>query len=349
MAEPGAEAGEARPVAQQQPGRAEGACPEDDAPGPHAPEAVLDRVQEILAVALARLEVLAVADLEPVVVPRDAVGLAAAADVGARVLGGREVGEVRGLLGAVVAADVALAAHPACGTCGAVHVQLGLERLAGRRLGVFRRPERDGERRALEVEVQAPCGALQRAGLGDRVVARRVDRVALGALHRLGLLVVRVEVLARDQPALAAVVHERLGVLAQHDVGVDQRSATEPGRDDRVDPREAQDLVEAVPAARRVPERAAHVVRRARERARRPRPPALEHQHRPSGLREPARDGRSAEARADDDDVESLGAITVRHLRPPRRRGAGGRARSGRIGRCGWSSPARVRGGRPRP
>ena len=231
------------------------------------------------------------------------------ADLSALVLGVGEVVVVERVLGAEVAADVALAAQLAGDALAAVQVR----DLLDDRLARHRRPalvgERDGQRRQEPVEAVLLGGVLEGVGLRRPRVRLVLERVALEPDHRLDAVVVRVEVLARDRPVLVAAVvdvllHEPLLVLAQEDVGVDQRAAAEAGRDQRVDPLERPVVVHAGQAALGVPEALARPVRAARERAGRVRAAALEHADAPAGLREPIGHDRPAESGAHDDRVE---------------------------------------------
>jgi hypothetical protein len=136
--------------------------------------------------------------------------------------------------------------------------------------------------------------------------------------YRLDRLVMGLEVGVGDRPALVLVVDERGFVLAQRDVGVDERAAAQAARDDRAEAGEAPHVPQPVEAVARPPERvAADLARRARERARGIRPAALEQQHVATPLREPARRDRSTEAGADDDRVVGLHPRLSRH-RPAR-------------------------------
>ena len=159
--------------------------------------------------------------------------------------------------------------------------------------------ECDRQRRALGAQARQLRGVEQRSCLGRAVG----PRVALGVLHRVHGVVVRVELGGRERQPVGG---EGRGVLAQHDVGVDQRAAAEAAGGDRVEALEVVVLVEAVATAAGRPQRAPPLARRARERAGRPRLAALEDQHRGARLRHPAGDDRAAEARADNDGVVAL-------------------------------------------
>ena len=326
-----AEPGQRRAVAQQQAGRAEGPAREHEAVGAHLAVGLGDRVEQVLGMAAARRQVLAVAHAPAVAVAVQRVRLAARAHARAGVDGRAQVGEVDRLLGAVLAAHVAAAAQPAGLARRAVEVGGAVVEGLPRALA-----EGHGQRRALGLQARDPRGVQQRARLGRAVG----PRVALGALHRVDGVVVAIEVGGRQRQAVG---REGLGVLAQHDVGVDERPAAQPAGGERVEALEVVVLEEAVHTPARRPQRSAPLARRAREGARRPRLAALEHEHRGPRLRQAARDDRAAEARPDDDHVEALS----RHPRPTPP-DAGGPARRRRRCRCERSSPARARGPRPR-
>ena len=251
------------------------------------------RVPDRVAAALARLE-------------RAHVGQRA--DLRAVVLGVGQVVVVERVLGAEVAADVALAAQLAGHAVAVVEVaDLLLDLLPGdRRLPLV--GERHGERRQEPLQPVALGRELEGDRLGRARVRLVLERVPLDADHPLDAVVVRVEVGARDRPVLVAAVGEVLLdepalVLAQEHVGVDQRAAAEAGRDERVDPAERPVVVHPGEPALRVPEALARAARAAGERARGIGAPALEHAHALAGLRQPVRHHRATEARADDDGV----------------------------------------------
>ena len=252
------------------------------------------RVAHLVAAAVARL---------------DRPNVAQRPDLSAVVLGVREVVVIERVLGAEVAADVALAAQLARDAVAVVQVaQLLLDLLAGpRRLALV--GEGDGQRRQEPLEPVGLGGVLEGVGLRRARVGLVLERVALEPDHRLDAVVVRVEVLARDRPVLVAAVvdvllHEPLLVLAQEDVGVDERAAAEAGRDQRVDPLEGPVVVHPGQAALGVPEALARPVRAARERARRIRAAALEDAHALPGLRESVGHDGSSEPGAHHDRVE---------------------------------------------
>ena len=262
------------------------AAREHQAVGAHLAVGLGDRVEQALGVACARRHVLAVADAPAVAVAVavavQGVGLAAGAHVRPGVDGGAQVGEVHGLLGPVLAADVAGAAQPAGLTRRAVQVAgavvVGLARAIA---------EGHGERRALGLQAGDPRRFEQRARLGRAIR----PRVALGALHRFDGVVVAVEVRGRQRQAVGG---EGRRVLAQHDVGVDERPAPQPAGGDRVETlevvvlRRARGRPCAAPTGPRatcaafVGRRPAATAGRARVRAPR-RPPA------PGGRRRPSR------------------------------------------------------------
>ena len=238
----------------------------------------------------------------------EAADVAQRADLGARLLRARQVGVVERVLGAVVAADVALAAHLAGRAVAVVQVALRLLDLLAR----DRRPavvgERDRQRRVKPLE---PAG-LGRLLEGERLRRRRV-RLVVGRepLQRddlLDVVVVRIEVLAGDRPVFVAAVvevllDEPLLVLADEHVRVDQRAAAQARGHERVDAPERPVVVHAGQPVRGVPEALARPVRAAGERAGRVRAAALEHEHALARVRQPVGRHRSAEARADDDGV----------------------------------------------
>ena len=228
--------------------------------------------------------------------------------LGAVVGGMREVVVVERVLGAVVAAHVALAAQLARRARAPVEVlELLHDRLAGDRRAPF---VGEGDRQLR----QEPLHAV---GLGGRLEGDRLRRlgvrlvvegIGLQADHGLDPVVVGVEIVPRDRPVLVAAVaqvllHEPLLVLADEDVGVDERAAAQARRHERVDPVEGPVVVHAGEAVGRVPEALAGAIRAAGERARRVGAAALQDADRLAGLRQPVRGHRAAEARAHDDGV----------------------------------------------
>ena len=261
---------------------------------------VVDDVLQLVAATLAR---------------RERAHLVARADVGARVPGGRDVRVVQRVLRAVVAADVALGDVLAGQAGRAVDVRPILaDRLADRhRVAVV--GERHGEVDEAPVVAELLCRVAKRPRLARQVGRQLVDRVLLDVHHALDAVVVRVEVGARDGPVLVAVLpravagllaHEPLLVLAQQDVGVDQRAAAQTARADRVDVLEAPHVEHAVKPLAGVPELRLHPQRRAREGVRREWLAALEQAHAVPGLGQAVRRHRSAESGSHDDGIEML-------------------------------------------
>jgi hypothetical protein len=230
------------------------------------------------------------------------------ADLGAVMLGMGEVVVVERVLGAEVAADVALAAQLAGHAVAVVEVaELLLDPLAGNR-GLPLVGERHGERRQEPVQAVALGRQLEGDRLRRAGVGLVLERVSLYADHPLDAVVVGVEVGAGHRPVLVSAVAQVLLdepalVLAQEDVGVDQRAAAEAGRDERVDPAERPVVVHAGQPALGVPEALARAARAAGERAGGIRATALEQAHPLPGLRQPVGHHRASEARADDDGV----------------------------------------------
>ena len=285
---------EAGPVLEQEVRAAERARREDEAiRGQH----VLGR-RRPSRLALDGSRVVDVADHVPAFRPgRERLHLAADADVGSvPELREREVVEVERVLRAVVAAEVALAAHPAGLAHAAVEVRLlAADRLAeyGRRAR-FRR-ERDRELGEDPLEPEAlqrpraarPSSACGRTGRAPSGTARR------GASPRAARSGARGRRSATGQlsqpPAFEVLLHEGRAVLAQQDVRVEERSAAEPARDDPAEPAELPGVEDSVQALARVPEAAGDRQRAARERAGRIRLAALEDADAHPRLRQPER------------------------------------------------------------
>ena len=193
-AEGAAQAGQRQPVAQQQVRRAEGARGQHQPPCADGAHGQVDRglavgagvhdVGDLVAAALVTVE-------RP-----EALDLVTGADVGAGVLGRRQVGVVEGVLGAVVAAHVALAGEGAGDPRQAVDVAVrrGLDLALPHRLLPRPAREADGQRRALQRQAGRLGGLLDRHRLGSVVVG-----VPRDADHRLDRVVVGLEVGAGDR------------------------------------------------------------------------------------------------------------------------------------------------------
>ena len=128
-----------------------------------------------LAVAVRVGAVLGVADLEAAPVQRcDRGDLREGSDVGAVVLGRGQVGVVQRVLGALVAADVALAAEPAGQPGEPVEVAVGRvgDDLLGGGPPAGLRRERDRQRRGERLEAHPPGGFAQRLRLRQVGVGR---------------------------------------------------------------------------------------------------------------------------------------------------------------------------------
>jgi hypothetical protein len=260
------------------------------------------------AVSLADRVVDDVSDLVPATGPGgEPAYLAAGADVGAAVARGRQVGVVEGVLGAEVAADVAFAGQSARLPWQAVDVavlRLG-ERGSGDRRPAGGRGERDGERRPGQVQAQPVRCLPHRGGLRRVLVG-----VRCGAEHLLDPVVVRIEVTAADRPVLVPpagqwrFVDKPLLVLAQQDVGVDQRPASEAAGDDSLQSAERPDVEQSVQTLAGVPEVAGHACGRPGEVAGRVRFAALQNHDGQTTVGELVCGDRAAEARADHDDVD---------------------------------------------
>ena len=233
-------------------------------------------------------------------VPVDPPHLAQGADHRPGVVGPGQVGVVEGVLRAVVAAKVALAAQAAGKALLAVQVRVLLgEELPGDR-GLARAGEADRERRQHPVQAERLGGVAGRPALGGRRVGRHVERVALHAHHGLGGLIVRFKVGIADRPRpgrlVGRVVDEPGRVLAEHDVGVDEGAAAEAAAHHGLDAAERPHVEHPVQPGGRCPQVGGQPAGAARERAWRVTPAAFEDQHRPPGLGKPARRRRRAEA-----------------------------------------------------
>ena len=288
-----AETRQGRSVAQQEQRGAEGARGEDE---PVAPHGVRGEVDGRLAVATGVDDVddLVAAALERAEPPH----LVAGPDVGTVVLRSRQVGVVEGVLRAVVAPQVALAAQPAGDPGQPVDVAVvgGLDLAqSDRRLAL---PPREADRQGRERQRHpgALGGLTHRSRLGSVEVG-----VGGGADHLLDGVVVRLEVGAGHRPVLVSpswnrlLVHEPLLVLAQQHVGVDERTPTQAAGHESVEALEAPHVVQPVSSRSWLPEVLGHPARSAGEGPRRVGPPALEDDHRPSGLGQAIRRDRPPE------------------------------------------------------
>ncbi len=322
-----AERGQADAVAEEERGRPERSRAEEELVAGDG-----HRLPTALAVGLGIRPILQVANLVAAPVQRgDAVHLGERPDVCALEGGGRQVVVIQGVLRALVAADVALAAEPARepGRPVDVAVRRLLDQLLRLGSATGARSERHRERRLDHLQPERLCRLAQRLRFRQiRVGVRRRSH------HRLDRVVVTIEVVAPDGPVLVAaagqgrVVHEPSLVLAQQDVGVDQRAAAQSRRDDRLDLAERADVEQAEQLVLRLPEGVAHLVGVAGEAARRVASPALEDDHGSPRVGQAIRGDGGAEPRSDDDRIEMLS--DRRHGHPPgeswrreyRRRGA---------------------------
>ncbi len=169
---------------------------------------------------------------------------------------------------------------------------LGVDAVPGRRLVADRRG-----------------GRPECCGLRHRRVGGDVKGEDLGSEGPLDGVVVGLQVGPRDRPPTRGPVDlgvEPALVLADEDVGVDQRPTAETRRDDGVDVGEGAHIEEAEAPASRVPEVAGESVGRSRERTGWIGGATLEHEHVQPGLGEPHRGHGSAEARTHDHHVECL-------------------------------------------
>ena len=224
------------------------------------------------------------------------------ADLGALLLGHRQVVEIQRVLGLDLAADVAVAAVHA----GALHhAVLVFERLAvavgaGRcALGVEVGVEADGQRQL--VEAVAPAQLLG-AFLHQPVAGGELVVGDGGQIHHLRHAVV-VGLERGVGQALRPLLVEDLGLGFDRDIGVDQRATAHASAGGHPHVGEGAQVGPAVAVLRLVLVPEPGVVGVARVGFGRPAPAALEHQHLHAGLGQPAgRDG-AAETAADDDRV----------------------------------------------
>ena len=192
----------------------------------------------------------------------------------------------------------------------------GNDRLARHRIatGVG---ERDGQVGSSQWR-PSDVAVSHRPGLGRVAVAGTREGEPLGAEHALDLVVVRLEIGVGDRPVLvpAARLGRSLGepalVLAQQDVGVDQRSAAEAAGDHRLDVAERPDVEEPVRTLARVPHVGRQLSGATGERPRRIGLAPLQQAHAPAALGQPVGADRTAEAGTHDDGVE----MGIRHVGP---------------------------------
>ncbi len=230
-AESPAQPGEAfLPAAKQEVCAAERACGDDYPPRPH-------RLQR------AAFAVVEVTDDVAAVAALDALRLAEDAHVGARAEL-REIGEVERVFGAEVAAGIAFAHEPASEAVGAESVATAVVKLL-----TFLTVPRERDREVREERSESS----RSHAVGERLRLRRrpkLGRVLGRTEHLLHGLVVRLEIVVRHRPGLAAGHRPREpgAGLAQQDVRVDQRAAAQPARDQCCGPLERPDVVEPVQA-----------------------------------------------------------------------------------------------------
>src|SRR4051794_28041581 len=238
--------------------------------------------------------------------PSEGAHLGRRPDVGAKALGGRQIAVVGRVLGSFVAADVTLPEETACAPLAAMQVRLSfLDELAERgftpRIG-------EGHREIGQVRIpaDAPRGSHEGPG-ARRAEALVIERVRLRVEHLLRTFVMRIEVRPRHGPRLdARLVDERVLVLANEDVGVDQRPAAESARDEASEVAERPDVVHAVAALARIPERSAELVRRTRKVAWSVGLATFEKADPASRLAQAMSHDRPTEARSDDPRIETL-------------------------------------------
>ena len=263
--------------------------------------------------------VISIAHAIAAVVPADRHHLAQRPQLGAMAQSDRHVGQIQRGLGTLRAAENAAAAvrARALQDAGRVGSRSSIQRIvaeADRQLGVARASQPRLLHRTLEDAV------LLRARLGQRD----------GAQERSHPLDVRPQLRGRELGWKRG--RKELVVGHLEDVGVDQRAATNAAAGDDVQVLERVQLEETVdveqdvahpPSAR--PSNAAKQLAEAEHAARkiaplrgrlavsRRAPPraALEHEHAEPALRESRGADRTAEARADDDDVGSRHAVHV--------------------------------------
>ncbi len=222
---------------------------------------------------------------------------------------GGKIGVVQGVLAAVVAAEVALAAQHAGDPRPAVDVAVGrLPDGRPRYRGVAADPERDRQRRLLGGVSQPFPGLLQQFGPAGDLVTRLPLGEALYIHHRFDGRIVRFQIGPADRPALVTVAggrvaNEPLLVLAEQDVGVDERAAAQTAGDDRLEVGEGPDVEKAVPSLARIPEVRGDFGRRAGERPRWICLSPLEQDDAVARFGETVGGYRTTESRADNHDI----------------------------------------------
>src|SRR5690606_23415936 len=165
-------------------------------------------------------------------------------DEGTRLRRAGEIGMIERVLAAVVATEVAFATEATGGARATVQARRGVaEGFAG---GLAFVRERDGQRRRLPGKPAAFGRGTIRAGLRRQLDEMR--RVGVDADDLFDVRVVRIEVRAGDRPMLESTTLEILGheptlVFADEHIGINDRSAPERTRHQRIDAAEAPDIV----------------------------------------------------------------------------------------------------------
>jgi hypothetical protein len=232
-------------------------------------------------------------------------------DLGTQPLGLGEVIVVEGVLGPVVAADIALADQAAgvARTRAPLYVPEPIANGLARSRFLAFVAEGDGQLGQFPVEAQPLGGIPELSCLGHLVVRRFVDRILLGAQHLLDLVVVGVEFGAGHRPVLEPTTieilfDEPLLGLADQDVRVDQGPPAKAAADHRPQPAERPDIVHPVQTLAGVPEVLLHPVGGAGKLAGRVRLPPLQDADAQPRLDEPVGRHRAAETGTDDYRVE---------------------------------------------
>jgi hypothetical protein len=255
----------------------------------------------------------------------DVLHVTACEDRPARVDEIREVGVVEAVLGALVAAEVALADERA--RVARARVQVVLPKGDAR---VHRSPivgaEGHRERRPLGLQAGGRGRSEERAGLGHAAVLREWFEVvvgqARGAEVPFHVVVLPLQVAGLDRPRREIVRRtgvERLGRLAQQHVGVDERPAAQSAGHQRPHLREAPQLEEAVEPPVRIPEGPTHLPGRPRERAGRVRHTPLEEKDVEVAAVGEAVGGHGATETRPDDDRVIVPSVRARHGQLPSR------------------------------